>query len=126
MEAYTSVSRRNHKGLQVFFAIQSLKRIHLQFLSCLRCRKYTKIYREIEAIFLQISGWVVVSETSKNQLLKATRRWYVPVTSYTHELTQAKASNIPSKRRNDVLGIDRVDHPELTFFRYRLDIRCPN
>jgi hypothetical protein len=59
-------------------------------------------------------------------LLKAARRWDISATGYTQELTQAAAPDITPKRRNHVLGVDRIDHPKPTFLLHRLDVRRPN
>lgn len=64
--------------------------------------------------------------TAMEWLLEAARRWEIPVARYMYELTQASSSYITSERRNDVLGVDRADHPEPTFLPDRLNVRCPD
>ncbi len=58
--------------------------------------------------------------------LEPTWRPDIPITRNTHELSQAMAPDVPPERRNDVLRVDRVDHPKPTFLRNGLNVRCPN
>jgi len=53
-------------------------------------------------------------------------RWQIRVSRDSHELSQASAPDVPPKRCNDVLRVDRVDHPESTLLRHGLYVRCPN
>lgn len=66
------------------------------------------------------------AQNNDQRLLEAIRRWQIPVSRYAHELTQAMPSDVPPERRNDVLRVDRIDHPKPAFLRYGLNVRCPN
>ena len=66
------------------------------------------------------------ARTTVPRLLEVTRRWKVPVARYSYEITQATAPNVPPERCYDVHRVDRVDHPESTFLRHGLYVRCPN
>lgn len=66
------------------------------------------------------------AQNTDQRLLEAIRRWQIPVSRYAHELTQATPSDVPPEGRNDVLRVDRIDHPKPAFLRYGLNVGCPN
>lgn len=62
------------------------------------------------------------AQNNDQRLLKAIRRWQVRVSRDTHELPEATPPDITPKRRNDVLRVDRVDHPKPAFLRNGLNV----
>jgi hypothetical protein len=58
--------------------------------------------------------------------LKPTRSWDVSVSRNAHEFTQATPSHVTPESRNDILGVDRGEYPEPTFFRHGLNVRRPD
>ena len=66
------------------------------------------------------------AQNTDQRLLEAIRRWQIRVSRDTHELSQATAPDVPPERRDNVLRVDRVNHPKPTFLRNGLNVRCSN
>lgn len=62
------------------------------------------------------------AQNNDQRLLEAIRCWQIPVSRYAHEFTQTTPSDITPKRRDDVLRVDRVDHPKPAFLRNGLNV----
>ena len=62
------------------------------------------------------------AQNTDQRLLEAIRCWQIRASRDTHELPQATAPDVPPERRDDVLRVDRVDHPKLTLLRNGLNV----